>query len=947
MEPPSPQHWRQIEELLDAALDLPPDARPAFLDELGGVDGVVGAEVLRLLAALDRVESFLPPSVAGLAASLLAAGDEDEGDGARGVYVLPERIGPYRVLREVGQGGMGTVFLAERDDPQLRQRVALKLVRSGAAHPSLVRRFFEERQILASLEHPNIARLLDGGITEEGLPWFAMEYVEGTPLDRYCADRRLGIAARLELFLRVCDAVQYAHRKLVVHRDLKPSNILVTGPAPGEAGGRVKLLDFGIAKLLSDEAAAQSGELTRAGLRPMTPGYASPEQIRGEAVSTASDVHALGVLLYTLLAGQHPYLRSGRPPHEVARAILEEEPALPSTLAAEGVRRRLRGDLDTIVRMAMRKEPERRYATVEQLAADIHRHLSGLPVSARLDTWRYRTGKFVHRHRAGVAAAVAFAALLGGYGVTITVHAERIAQERDRAETEALRARRVTDFLVTTFEHSDPRQRQGGDPGARTVREVLDAATGRIEIDLAAEPVVQAELRAAVGLIYMNLGEYERADSLLTHALLQRHRLHGARHLEVAESEHLLARLRWRKGDHQRADSLLRSALAIRRARLGPEDPEVARTLNELASVHYSRQDFAQAEPLFRAALAMRRKLLGNEHRDVAESLNDLGMLLARRGDFAAAEPLLRESLDLTRKVLGDDHPDLAISLGNFGWLLGRQGDYAAAEPLLRDALALSRRVWGEEHPNVAIGMNTLATMLLGRGDREEAKVLLRRTVELNQRLLGEEHPEVAVNLFNLARLLHEEGDLDAAEPLYNRVIAIDRRVYGDGHPEVSIGQVRLAQLLRDRGHTARAESLYRTAVADLRRALPPGDPRIATAAVGLGALLTARGSLREAEPLLHEGVQILQQAFGNEHWQVAQAQSLLGACLTAQARFAEAEPLLQPSYRVLVERRGATDRHTQTALQHLVSLYEAWGRPHRAAEYRALLTPAPAARQR
>jgi eukaryotic-like serine/threonine-protein kinase len=584
MEQPSAERWRQVDALLDRVLDLPRDSRATFLDSSRTADPAVRAEVLRLLAAQHGAERFLARPAGEFALSMLASGaevvDRDE-------LPSPSRIGPYRVLREVGRGGMGRVFLAERDDPELRQRVALKVLRGGLASSHLVRRFLDERQILASLDHQNIARLLDGGITEDRLPWFAMEYVDGIPIDRYCAENRLDLSARLQLFLPVCDAVQYAHRNLVVHRDLKPSNILVT------ADGRVKLVDFGIAKLLAPEAGAEGGELTHAGARPMTPGYASPEQLRGEPVSTASDVYAAGVLLYMLLAEQHPHLVPGRPAHEVARAILEEVPRPPSAVSATGLRRRLRGDLDTIVLTGMRKEAERRYATVEQLAADIRRHLGGLPVTARPDTWGYRTGKFVRRHRTGVAGAVAFGVLLVGYGFTVTVHAERIGREAAKTE-------QVRDFLVSLFTEADPGVTQGREP---TASELVDEGARRVKTELADQPEIQAEMMATLGQVYLALGRYREASEQLTAALTIQRGIVAVPDEVEARTAQLLASALHFLGRLHEAEAIVREVVHIRRALHGESDHRVGRVLNDLGDLLHTKGELREAEDHLRLAV--------------------------------------------------------------------------------------------------------------------------------------------------------------------------------------------------------------------------------------------------------------------------------------------------------------------------------------------------------
>ena len=508
--------WRQVNRVLDIALELPPEERKAFLNHACVGDPSLSVDVERLLHACDRAEHFLEQPAPMFAVSLLedlVADTETPSD-------VDIQVGPYRLVRELGHGGMGAVYLAERADDQFRQRVALKLIRRGMDSQG-IRRFMEERQILASLSHPSIARLLDGGITDDRLPYFAMEYVDGTPIDRYCDARRLSIVARLALFVGVCQTVQYAHRNLVVHRDLKPSNILVT------ADGQVKLLDFGIAKLLTSQEATAG--LTQPGLRLMTPQYASPEQVRGDSISTASDVYALGVLLYELLTGHYPYGRVSSL-HDIEHAVLQQQPVLPSAAvrrilerdagsnpvtpalvsharhcSVEKLVRALRGDLDTIILRAMSKEPERRYSTAEQLAEDIGRHLAGRPVTARRDTRRYRIQKFVQRHRFSVAAAGAFIVLLVVFSVITAVQSVRIRAQAERLTLERNNAQHVTRFLTEMFNLSNPIEGKGH---ALRAREVLDSGAARIERELKNQPAVQAQLMTTVGEAYHGLGLY-------------------------------------------------------------------------------------------------------------------------------------------------------------------------------------------------------------------------------------------------------------------------------------------------------------------------------------------------------------------------------------------------------------------------------------------------------
>jgi serine/threonine-protein kinase len=906
------------------------------------------------------------------------------------------RIGPYKILQEIGHGGMGTVYLAARADEQYQKRVAIKVIKAGMGGDEAVGRFRRERQILAGLDHPNIARLLDGGATDEGLPYLVMEHIEGRPLHDYCDSRRLPINDRLRIFQQVCSAVAHAHRNLIVHRDLKPSNILVTPE------GVPRLLDFGIAKLLNPELSAEA--LTATGLA-MTPEYASPEQARGEPITTASDVYSLGVILYELLTGQRPYRFRSRNPLEVLRAVIEEEPARPST-AVERMRvkaavepgtdegepitavkvsqtregtparlqRKLQGDLDTIVMMALRKEPQRRYVSVEALSEDLRRYLEQRPVVARKGTAAYRAGKYVRRHAVSVTASAAFVLLLGVLAVTMTVQSARLARERDAAGRERDKAERVSAFLVDLFKVSDPGEARGN---SVTAREILDRGAAGIAGQLKDQPDVKAALMDTMGRVYVALGLYDKARPLAEEALSLRRRALGRESLEVAASLQSVATVLAKKGDYPGAEALQREGLAIRRKLLGnehadvaaslnslaatlnnkgdyagaellhrealamkrkvwgPEHAEVAITLNNLANTLDDKGDYAAAEALHREALAMRRKLLGSDHPDVAASLNNLAIIRYRLGDYSQAAGFLGDSLAIKRKVLGNEHPDIAASLHNLASVFYQQGDYAAAERHHREALAMKRKLLGNEHPDVASTLNNLGNTLYQEGKYDESEALLREGLAMNRKFLGAEHAEVARAMSNVADVMDRRGDHAAAEAMVREALSMKRELLGDDHPDVAESLAILGQSLSHQRRLAEAEKAAREALAMRRKAYGEGHPDVAASLIGLGQILTADGQAAQAEPMIREGVGIRQKSMPRDHPTVAEAQSALGECLVRQRKFEEAEPLLLGSYEVLVSKQRASVP-ARDARQHLQDLYKAWGKPDKAAAYRA-----------
>jgi eukaryotic-like serine/threonine-protein kinase len=986
-ENPMFRRWAEIDAIFTAALDLPEEEREAYVRERCEGDLELLEELLPLLEASVETEGFLTRPDVLISADLIADIEQDvQGEQES----LGDRwVGPYRLLEKIGRGGTGTVYLAERADGAFEQRVAVKLLRKGLDTEDILQRFRAERQILASLNHSHIARLLDGGATDDERPYLVMELVEGLPITEHCDRHRLGVDERLRLFAAVGRAVQYAHRNLVVHRDLKPSNILVT------ADGTVKLLDFGIAKLLDDAANPGTTPLTRTGLRLMTPEYASPEQVQGEAVTTASDVYQLGVLLYELLAGQRPYELRRRSSGEAERVILTQEPLPPSAMAmrqreAKGLpvppperlarwrgsdvrrlRSRLRGDLDTIALMALRKEPERRYATVADLVEDVERHLQGRPVSARADTWGYRTRKFTTRNPGAVVVTVLGMLALGGYIGTLQAHAERLeaerntaqvergraeaaqflaeeeraraTSERDRAEAaqsltgmervraeseqeraeaerdraekalqsawmETEKAQQVTSFLIDLLEGSDPEQAQGEE---LTVRQVLDR--GRLNTDrLPAHPLVRAELLAVMSRVYRVLGHLDQALPLAEESLELRRGHLGHEHADVASSLDELGVVLRDRGDDVAAEALYREALTIRRRLTGGEHPGVAVSLNNLGRVLHDRGDRVAAEAMYREALAMQRRLLGDEHPEIANSLINLGMLLSNRREHAAAEALFREALTMRRKLLGDEHLDVARGLHTLAASVANAGDLEAAVLLNREALAMRRKLLGDEHPFVAASLHNLGSVLRRKRDYEAAEPLIREALGMHRKLLGDEHPSVASSLNELGLVLRARGDYAAAEPVYREGVAIQRKLRGGEHPGLAISLSNLGLVLRGKGDYEAAESAYREALSMQRRLLGDGHPGVAIMLHNLGMLMSEQKEFAAAEALLREVLSIRRKLFGDEHPIVANSMSNLAGVLRSRGDLEAAESMYREA--LDIQRKLLGDEHPNAA---------------------------------
>ncbi|MCP4663356.1 MAG: serine/threonine protein kinase [bacterium] len=702
---------------------------------------------------------------------------------------LGRRIGPYRIERLLAHGGMGVVYVAVRED-DYQQQVALKLIHPERLSVRGLDRFYQERQILARLQHPNVARLLDGGTTDEVLPYLVMEYVEGEPIDRYCEARGLPLRQRLALFCTVCEAVHFAHRNLVVHRDLKPANVLVT-PA-----GVVKLLDFGIAKLLDAEPFA--AELTMPGHEPMTPTYASPEQLEGQAVSTASDVYSLGVLLSKLVTGRLPYDSREQGTAQMVEAICRAEPIKPSVLVrGKAERRQLAGDIDAIVLKALRKEPEQRYASALQLAEDLRRHLGNLPVKAHAGSWSYRARKLVRRHKLGAAVAL----MVLSFSLATTVLWRQAVHQKVRAERSLLRAEQVSTFLKELFRTADPNVARGEPP---TVRKALDRSRARLlGGELAEEPEVRAELLSTLGAVYNDLGFLDDARQLK------------------------------------------QEVLRIRRSADPSDRSDLASDLNNLGRLYYDVGDYAAAEERFGEAVAMWRRLGATA--DVAIGLRNLAAAAMHQGRYDEALDHHREVLEIHRQLHGADDPEVAASLYSLGTLYRLQEQPERAEPLLRQALAVYLRVYDPRHTRVAAVKSSLGRVLHAQGRNREARELYEQALEVRRRLLGEEHVQVAVSRRLLAELLLDEGETAAAGSLLAAALDTLRRTAPDGDWRIAVAESVWGSYLVARERYPEAEAYLLASYHLLREVKGEQDLCTRDAARRVAALYEAWGREDEA----------------------------------------------------------------------------------------------------
>ena len=802
------ERWQRIRTLFERAVELDAGARAAFLQAECGDDAELRAEVESLIAA-DAQSIDGQTSIGAAAPDLLQSLDRDAEDAQRDAW-QGRRVGAWKLLREIGRGGMGAVWLAERDDGAYLQQAAVKLMRPGWRDDELLRRFRAERQILAALNHPNIARLLDGGMVEES-PFLVLEYVDGEPIQRWCEQQRLDLDARLRLMLTVCDAVTHAHRRLVVHRDLKPSNILV------DREGRVKLLDFGIAKLLEGD-----GGRDVSAIRMFTPDYAAPEQVRGEVATTGVDVYALGLLLYELLTGRRPYGHTASTPAAYEQAILTQEPEAPSraltqaapsaiahvgALDANALRRRLRGDLDAIVLKALRKRPEDRYASVEALADDLRRHLAKQPVAARRGRWRYRATRFLQRHALATAlATLALLSLVGGLATALW-QAEQARLERDLARREALKSSRALEFLTSVFEFADPNANLGRDVGAV---ELLQRGADTLPLRLDDEPEVRAALFDALGAANLGLGEAQAAHDLYAQSLEAARR--SGDPVAIARALIALGGAKTRLGDLVASEQLAQEAAAL------------------------ALPDDARGEAV-RAQIELRR------------ANQALG-----RSRYEVAEPLFRSAMARFERLHGHPDPEAAIPFSSLLHATGRAGE---AEGVLRAALAQVERETPPAHPARAALSAQLATNYMRRQRPESAEPLLREALRIKTAIYGDAHPSLDVTRHNLARCLTDLGRWDDAETIYRDVIAAQVQRYGEAHPGVAASQAGLARVLLDSDRAAAAEPLWRAAQATAFGKFGEDDAAVGITSLGLGRTLLALGRLDEAEAQLERAERI------------------------------------------------------------------------------------------
>lgn len=884
------KQWEQINRIVDTALKLNKNQREHYISEQCKGNPRLKSQITKLLESIEKsdTEDFLEEAESyphNLIADLANSADSPN----QGSSLIGETINNYQITELIDHGGMGSVFLAKRADEAYQKKVAIKILRRGMDTPSNIARFKRERSILAKLNHPNIARLLDGGMTDEGLPYLVMEYVQGTPLYTYCDENKLSIEKRLDLFKSICQAVKYAHKNAIIHRDLKPSNILVT------ENGQIKILDFGIAKLLEPEDPDTKLFETQTGARILTLGYAAPEQVEHQPITTKTDIYTLGILLYELLASVHPFDMDEKNFTKIEKLIRHKLPSKPSarfqaldtdqqrrnaqlrSISVNNLIDKLQGDLDAIIMKILRKEPEARYDTVTQLLEDLNRREQNQPIIAREDSFRYKIGKFIKRHKSGLGVATGFLLLVTSF---IFIYTSQIAQERNEAQLQAEKAEATTEFLVDLFSASDPTQNLGD---TIRVRSILEEGLAQIN-ELNNQPEVQSQLLHTMGKVYVNLGEYTKAERLLEQALELQKNINGKYSVETASIH------------------------------------------NELGGLHQKAQQIQQAEPHYAKALDIRKEVLGTDHVNYAETLSDLGALMRFKGNADSAETLYNEALSIRRSNLKSNHPDIANSLNNLGVLQRTKGNLETAQKYYQEALQIRKNHFGDTHPKVANVMNNLAVLYRTMGEFDQADKYFAQTLKIRKQVYGRNHPLTAQSLNNYAGFLADRKNFDKAENYYRQALEIRKELLGSSHIQTGTAYNNLANVLFETSKLDSAEQAYQNAIDIYASSLGENHRYVGIVKSNMGKVLTAKNNLESAEKVFDEALSIMQDSYDSENISFANLYGYRAQLELKKENLSNARQLLEDALEIRKELQGSEHPEFKQNVEQLTEIYKRLG---------------------
>ncbi|MEJ2613786.1 MAG: serine/threonine-protein kinase [Ignavibacteriaceae bacterium] len=829
--------WDKLKALFQKAIELSPEERKPFLEEQCRDNPELRKEIEALISAQGKSGGLLD-------ITSIQSGEQDSPNDSSGLFV-GMTIGKYKVEKKIGDGGMSVVYSAVRADEHFTRRVAIKFIKRGMDTEDIIKRFKIEQQTLAALNHPNIARIIDGGTTANGLPYFVMELIEGEPVDKYCMKEKLSITDKLKLFQNVCSAVQYAHQNLVIHRDIKPGNIFVT------SDGTPKLLDFGIAKLLNSSEGQTN--LTRTGFRVMTLEYASPEQLKGVQITTSTDIYSLGVVLYELLTGSFPYKFNNTLPYEVERVICTTEPEKPSTavrktiekfhkgknniLLSSGfenknykkVRRRLAGDIDNIVLKAMQKEPYRRYSSVEQFSEDINRHLTGLPIIARRNSIGYRSKKFYERHRVGVTASVIILLLIIAGAVGIVYQSKVAADERDKAQIEAVKVEKINSFLQDMLSSADPYEK-GKDV---KVVEILDNASKKIDSTLKGQPEIEAELRTTIGRTYEDLGIYKKAETQY------------------------------------------KKAFKIRKSLFGINNEKTANSLQNMASITFDEGDFEKAKVLFEKSINILKEFPNSESSSLAEALNQYGMINVQLGKYDKGIKYFKESYAIYSRKGNQTYNTISL-VNNIAWAFDYKGELDSAEAMFRKVLSVGNKLTGNKALLIAHATNNLASILHEKGDYKEAIELYRKSLSIREKVLGEKNPEVALAICNLAEELYYVKQYSESLVKVKKAFQIWKETLPAGHPYFDKIYLLLGRISNEKDEPGKAEQYLQKALKIEYNKLTGHKYYIAETKCELGKSFFLQGRYNKAKSLLLENFSVLKKDLGEKNIQTIYAAKII-----------------------------------------------------------------------
>jgi len=924
--------WNKIQDLFDRVIDLKKEDQITFLKEECGKDKTLFDEVVSLLESNENVHPILNKK-----ASDVINVEEH-------LSFVGKQIGSYKIIEEIASGGMGTVFLAERSDGFFDQRVALKIVKPGLSTIPIIRRFQQERQVLANLHHPNIARLFDGGVTEDKRPYFTMEYVDGIPIDRYCDNIKLTIKERLALFIKVCEAVQYAHNNLVIHRDLKPNNILI------QKDGGIKLLDFGISKVIrADGDNLEMPTITQAELNLLTPEYSSPEQFQNNIISVATDVYSLGLILYKLLVGKTAHEFNSRTFSEYERVVCEQRISHPSNAVTKinhqevknsetdifktrktqpaKLKRLISGDLDNICMMALRKKPERRYASVEMFAYDIERYLNDLPILARKESRIYTAQKFISRHKSTVITAVALFFIVNGLILYYTI---QLRAERDNAQREAKKSEQVASFLEDIFLVSDPNESKGE---TITARELLNRGTQKLRSGLEEEPEIKSQLLNTIGRVYTNLGLFRSAEEILIGIKESKFKqlIDNETYIESLLNLGKLYRI---EGKYDLAGDILNKGLKDCEKYLDKASVLFGDCYLNLGGYYYETGDFKNSNLYFMKAEKIFRKNYGKDHVKVAAVLHDLGNLVFDEGNLDRSYSLYKEALMIELKQNGEITASVAAYQLALGQVLRHKKEFEEARELYEKSLSTRTKLFGNDHPDVAHTLNHLSRLYYNQNLFDEAEPLARRALNIRLKIFEEDHPEVSASKSSLAGILFYKNNFREAEDLYRSAYIASLGKLGESHPYTPAIQGNLGRTLLVQKKHKEAEGHLVKSFELLKSMLNEDHTYVIRRVNWLADLYIQTSRNVKAERLLRGQAEREDSTKEKNKWLIGETKSLLGYSLFKQFKNLEAEGLLVYGYNTLKKEKSVYNSETQKALQRLLEFYSYKGRKDKVREY-------------